>query len=58
MFFPFTLNSFVIVNVMHLKNINQPLHLLIENEIFRLTVGANPSEMRQRPAWFDRAQYA
>lgn len=26
-----------------LKNINQPLRLLIENEIFRLTVWANPS---------------
>ncbi|KAG1849308.1 hypothetical protein DFJ58DRAFT_795151 [Suillus subalutaceus] len=31
-----------------LKNINQPLRLLIENEIFRLTVWANPSNEAKR----------
>jgi phosphatidylinositol 4-kinase len=33
---------------MRLKNINQPLRLLIENEIFRLTVWANPSNEAKR----------
>jgi phosphatidylinositol 4-kinase len=38
----------VIVNITRLKNINQPLRLLIENEIFRLTVWANPSNEAKR----------
>ncbi|KAG2144576.1 hypothetical protein DEU56DRAFT_790388 [Suillus clintonianus] len=34
--------------VTRLKNINQPLRLLIENEIFRLSVWANPSNEAKR----------
>ncbi|KAG0701518.1 hypothetical protein DFH29DRAFT_926376 [Suillus ampliporus] len=34
--------------VARLKNINQPLRLLVENEIFRLTVWANPSNEAKR----------
>ncbi|EGO21128.1 hypothetical protein SERLADRAFT_452259 [Serpula lacrymans var. lacrymans S7.9] len=34
--------------VSRLKNINQPLRLLVENEIFKLTVWANPSSDAKR----------
>ncbi|KAJ8594622.1 hypothetical protein M405DRAFT_469254 [Rhizopogon salebrosus TDB-379] len=40
--------SKIFLYVARLRNINQPLRLLVENEIFRLTVWANPSNDPKR----------